>query len=363
MTKFSKFKIINPQGFPYGLFFMVLALSFFGLLMIYEASSVVAIRDFGDKFYFARDQFKWMVLGIGVMLFLANFDYRLLYKLSLPLLILEILFLLAVFIPGIGVRSLGASRWLNFRFVSFQPSELAKIVLMIYLSAWLSSKEKGRLTAFFILMVIFGGLIVLQPDMGTMIILSLTAIFIYFLSGAPIWHFIIIGISAFFGMAGLIKIVPYRMNRWLAFLNPQSDPLGVSYHINQILISLGSGGFWGLGIGKSRQKFAYLPEATTDSIFAIIAEEFGFIGSLILIICLFLLFYQGYKIALGRTDKFGRLLGFGLTLYLFFQTVINLMGILALIPLTGVPLPFISYGGSSLIVSMMAIGIILNIGR
>lgn len=353
----------SGNHFNYGLAGLTLFLCFFGLLMIYEASAVGALRDFQDKFHYARDQLRWILAGVVIMIFFSNFNYHFLYNLSLPLVLLEIVLLFAVFIPGLGAQSLGASRWLNLRIFSFQPSELAKIILVIYLSAWLSAKEKRRLLAFFLLIGIFGGLIILQPDMGTAMILSITAVFIYFASGAPIWHFVSILIIGFLTVFSLIKIAPYRFNRFLSFLKPGSDPLGISYHINQIMIALGTGGFFGVGLGKSRQKFAYLPEATTDSIFAIIGEELGFLGASVLIISLFMIFFKGYKIAALAGDKFGNLLGIGLTLYLFFQASINLAGMVSLLPLTGVPLPFISYGGSSLVISMMAVGILLNIDK
>lgn len=356
-------KQLFSKQFNYSLFLIVIFLSFFGLLMIYETSSVSALYNFGNKFYFAQEQLRFIIFGIILMIFLANFDYHRLFNFSLPFILIEIILLILVFIPGIGVRTLGASRWLNFRFISFQPAELAKISLVIYLSAWFSSKEKRRLLAFFILMTIFGGLIMLQPDMGTAIILSLTSVFLYFIVGSALWQLVLIFIMGFSSLFILIKIAPYRLSRFLSFLNPKTDTLGISYHINQILIALGSGGFWGVGLGKSRQKFAYLPEATTDSIFAIIGEEFGFFGCFFLLLIYLYIFYKGYKIAVASRDKFGQLLAMGLTLYLFWQTVINLAGMVSLIPLTGVPLPFISYGGSSLIVAMISIGILLNIEK
>lgn len=363
--KKSFFKNIlkKEKKFDYSFFFLTLGLCIFGLFMIYEASSVVAYYNFSDRFYFLKDQFKWFIIGLFLLLIFSRIDYWQLYNLSLPALLMGMVLLMLVFIPGLGIKSLGASRWLNFGFLSFQPAEITKIFLILYLSAWLSKKENNRFPAFLLLMMIFAFLIMAQPDMGTTMIIVLTATFIYFISGAPLTHlFLLLALGVLGGFLA-IKIAPYRLSRFFSFLNPQKDPLGASYHLNQILIALGSGGLFGLGWGKSRQKFAFLPETSTDSIFAIIAEETGFLGTIFLLIFYFLLFFRGYQIALKTRDRFGQILGLGMIFYLFIQTTINLGGVLSLIPLTGVPLPFISYGGSSLVTAMIAVGIILNLSR
>lgn len=338
-------------------------LTLFGILMVYNASSVVAFRDFGDKYYFVRDQVLWAAIGFLTLFAFSLIDYHFWRTFALPLLLGTIVFLMAVFIPGIGIKKLGASRWLDFKLFILQPTELAKLSLTIYLAAWFSNPEKGRIWAFLLLLLLFLGFIIAQPDMGTGIILASTSLVIYFLSGANIFQFFIL-LPAFLVLGFLaIKVAPYRMDRLLSFLNPLRDPQGTSYHIQQILIALGTGGLTGLGLGQSIQKYEYLPESTTDSIFAVIAEEIGFLGSLILIIVFVFLFFRGFKIALSARDNFGKLLAGGIVSFLGIQTLINLGSQVALFPLTGVPLPFISYGGSSLIVSLASIGILLNISK
>lgn len=338
-------------------------LSFFGVLMVYEASSVPAFRDFGDKYYFLRDQTKWLILGGVVLSFTCFFDYHHFYKLALPFLILTLILLGGVFIPGFGIKALGAYRWLDFRFFILQPGELAKLALVIYLAAWFSSPEKGRLLAFLFLIGIVGGLVILEPDMGTMTILIGIALVMYFISGAALSHFLFFLPASLIAGWFLVKIEPYRFRRVLTFFRRETDPLGISYHIHQILIALGSGGFWGLGLGKSRQKYEYLPEAMTDSIFAIIGEELGFLGGGVLILLFSFLIWRGFKIARSAPDRFGQLLAVGIISWLAIQISINLSAQVVLIPLTGVPLPFISYGGSSLVLSFGAIGILLNISK
>lgn len=353
----------EKSKFDLWLLFCVLALTCFGILMVYDASSVSAFRDFGDKYHFLKEQARWGLVGLVSLGFASRFDYRRFYSLS-PLLLLGVIFLLAaVFIPGLGIRTYGASRWLDLRFFSFQPSELVKLVLVIYLAAWFSTPEKGRLWAFLLLSGIILSLIILQPDMGTAIILALIALVLYFLSGAPLWHFALLAPLGIILGGVLVKIAPYRLQRVLTFLNPMREPLGASYHLRQILIALGLGGFWGQGLGQSRQKYEYLPESMTDSIFAIIGEELGFFGAGILILVLLFIIWRGFKLAFRAPDKFGKLLAAGITSWLGIQTFVNLSAMVSLIPLTGVPLPFISYGGSSLVVALFGVGILLNISQ
>lgn len=342
---------------------LTLGLSLFGLLAIYNASSVLSFRDFSDKYHFVRDQSIWLGLGFLGMVLAAFFDYHRFYKLALPFLLLMFALLIAVFIPGLGIKVLGARRWLDFRFFSFQPAELTKLILVIYLSAWFSLTERGRLWAFLLLSGIVVGLVAIEPDLGTAIIIVSIAFVLYFASGAPFYHFLFLGPLGILGALGFAVISSYRMKRLAIFLNPSLDPLGASYHIRQVLIALGSGGLTGLGLGKSRQKYEYLPEAMTDSIFAITAEELGFIGASILIIVFLLIIYRGIKIALRSPDRFGQLLSLGITSSLAIQVIINLSAMVALLPLTGVPLPFISYGGSSLVVNLIGMGILLNVSK
>lgn len=331
--------------------------------MIYDASSYISFKDFGDKYHFIKDQIFWVVLGFASFGFFSFFDYKKLYYLSLPILLLSIILLVMVFIPGIGVYLLGAHRWVNFKFFILQSSEFAKLSLVIFLAAWFSNREKGRLLAFLLLLGLVLLLIIMEPDMGTAVIILAVSLVMYFLSDAPNWQFAIL--IPFFAVLGIIaaKFAPYRAQRLTTFFDPNSSPQNYSYHVRQILIALGSGGMFGVGFGNSLQKYAYLPENTTDSIFAIIAEETGFVGALILMGVYAFLIVTGFRIAAKTKDNFGKLLAAGITTTIAMQTIINLSSQTALLPLTGIPLPFISYGGSALIMNLAGAGILLNISR
>ena len=341
----------------------VVVLSLFGILMVYDSSVAIAIRDFGNQYYYLRDQLKWLVAGFVALTIFSFIDYHAWYKIALPILLGTLVLLLAVFIPGIGIRALGAHRWINFGFFVLQPAELAKLALVVYLSAWFSIRERERLGAFALLVLMVVGLVLLEPDLGTSVILVAIALILYFSSGAPVVHFAIIIPVLVAGVFVLAVISPYRMSRLTTFLHPERDPLGSSYHIRQALLGLGSGGWFGVGVGQSRQKYEYLPEANTDSIFAIIGEETGFVGSVAVILLFVFASWRGFRIAKRAADGFGRLLAIGVTSWISVQTIINLSAMVALLPLTGVPLPFISYGGSSLIVMLAAVGILLNISK
>lgn len=351
------------RKYDFFLLISVLTLVVFGLVMIYDASSVIAFRDFGDKYHYIKIQLVWALLGFLAMGFFALFDYRKFYNLSLGILVLAIVLLLLVFVPGVGVRALGAHRWLNLGFFILQPAEFIKLSLTIYLAAWFSHKEEGRFLSFALLIGFVILLVMLQPDMGTASIILFEALAIYFLSGGSM---LILGLLLPLVVIGgflLIKFEPYRASRLTSFLNTGKSFEGVSYHVKQILIALGSGGIFGVGIGNSIQKYAYLPENVTDSIFPIIAEEFGLIGSLVLILICVSLIWRGLLIAMQTKNAFGRLLAGGIVAFLGIQMIVNLGAMTALLPLTGVPLPFISYGGSALIVDLSAVGILLNIAR
>lgn len=296
-------------------------------------------------------------------MFFSIFDYHKLYYFSFLLMTGTIILLFLVLIPGIGSKVGGARRWLDLGFFNLQPTELAKLAAIIYLPSWFINRERKRFFSFIFLLGLLMFLILLQPDMGTAIIIFCLSVTIYFLAGIET-HYLFFLIPISLGSFWLlVKISPYRFKRLLAFFNPNLDPLGITYHINQILISLSNGGIFGQGIGASRQKFLFLPEAHTDSIFAIIGEEIGFIGCALLIIAYFVLIFKLTKIAMHATDRFGKLLAGGILALLGFQIIINLGAMVNLIPLTGVPLPFISYGGSNLLVSFMLMGILINIAK
>ncbi|MDP2861118.1 MAG: putative peptidoglycan glycosyltransferase FtsW, partial [bacterium] len=321
------------------------------------------LRTYGDQFYIFRMQALWAFLGFLAMGFFTLFDHRRLYRFSFFFMAVSLFLLVLVIIPGIGIGAKGASRWLGISAFVFQPSEITKLAMIIYLSGWFYQREQLPSFPFLIFCAILVGLMMAQPDMGTAFILLSSAIAVFFAAGAPIWVFLLI--LPLVGAGGMIFIAhsPYRLQRLLAFLNPNFDPGNASYHLNQILLAFGSGGLFGLGFGFSRQKFAYLPEAATDSIFPIIAEEFGFIAAAFLVLFFLFFIFRGFKIAVNAPDRFGFLLAFGITFWLGIQTFVNLGAMVVLFPLTGVPLPFISYGGSAIVTELAACGILLNISR
>lgn len=334
----------------------------FGLLMIYNASPITSERDFGDPTRLARLQIIWAAASLIVAFMVYLLPYKLWEKLAPILMLAAIGLLLAVFIPGVGLNIYGAQRWIGIgQLFSIQPSEFAKLAYIVYLAAFLS--KKVRFWPFVTLTSFLLGILILQKDLGTAIVISVTGTLIYFLSGAPLTHFFTLIPTGLLVVVIFIFSSTYRRERFLTFLDPSKDTQGAAYHINQILIALGSGGWFGVGLGQSRQKYGYIPEITTDSIFAVIGNELGFIGSIIFIGLLFLVVFRAFKIAAHLPDRFGQLLASGVGIWLGLQVFVNLSGMVSLLPLTGVPLPFISYGGSSLLAVFVAIAILLQLSR
>ena len=352
---------IRLLRFDKALLTAVFAISCFGLLMVYDASVVEALRVFHDKYHFIRLQFVWFIAGWIVALSVFLMPVSLLKKAASLMMAVTVVMLIAVLIPGLSERVQGARRWLNIGGLAVQPSEICKYAYVLYLARWL--ENKGNLLSFLTISLIVLALVVLQPDFGTAAVIVGTGFFLYFLSGAPIFCLLVTSLFGLFGGLLLILSSSYRKARLLTFLNPTRDPLGTSYHLRQILIAIGSGGLWGLGLGKSRQKHQFLPEATTDSIFAIIAEETGFLGATILVLVFLFIIYRGFQISRKAKDTFSKLTAAGITSWLGLQVLINLSAMVSLVPLTGLPLPFISYGGSSLMISFIAIGTLLNISQ
>jgi cell division protein FtsW len=282
-------------------------------------------------------------------------------KISVFVFVCALALLIAVLIPSIGTSIGGARRWISFHGLTIQPSELMKLGLIFYLSVWLLKPR--RFLSFAVLVGGIFGLVMLQPDLGSALIIGSIAVGMYFLSGKPVKHFFWLGGCAVLMLGILIAIAPYRLSRLTTFLNPDSDPLGKSYHIRQITIALANGNIFGQGLGQSKQKYRYIPEASTDSIFAIIAEEFGFIACTCILLCYCLLFISMCRYVQAIEGNGEKLLGTGIVLWVASQTIVNIASITALIPLTGVPLPFISYGGSSLVMTLAGVGILLGLGR
>ncbi len=351
----------SKSRLPLAILFTGIILACFGLIAIFDASVIDAYRTFGDKFHYVKQQSLWLLVGVVAALITSAIPIAWIKKYAYILYGITLFLMVLVLIPGVGSKFLGARRWLVLGPIVFQPSELLKITFAIYLAKWLEVDREIK--HFLTLIGINALLIMLQPDLGTAIIIIGVSFLIFYLSGAKLKEIIVFCAILLFAISGLILSSPYRMNRVKTFMDPTSDPLGTSYHINQVLYGLGSGGFSGVGLGRSRQKYAFLPEATTDSIFVIIAEEFGFVGSTILILVLVGILITSLKVSMNVTDKFDKLLASGISLLFLIQIFVNLSSMVALIPLTGVPLPFISYGGSSLVTNFIALGLLINISK
>lgn len=357
---------VEEHKYDYLLIIAVAALLIVGLMMIYSATFALGYQLHGQPTYYFIRQLLWMGLGLLAMIIAARIEYHTWRRFSIPIMVLTMLLLMLVLVIG-DVR-FGGQRWL-FR-GSIQPSELSKLAIIIYIADWLSSKgEQIRkvsygLIPFAILIGIITGLIVLQRDLGTAILIGATAVTMFFIAGGNMWQIILSGILGGGTLYLLITRSPYRMARLTAFLDPlNADPLGDGYQLRQILIALGSGGLTGLGLGASRQKFGYIPASHTDGIFAILGEELGLIGALLVIGLFAFLGYRGFRIALDAADSFGTVLAAGITCSLIFQAIVNVGVVTASLPFTGIPLPFISFGGSSLVVTMASVGFLLSISR
>ena len=351
----------------YLIFLVVIILIGIGLVMILSASSVRALIDYNDSSYLFRHQLIWAMVGIIAMLFFMKLDYHIFQRLAKPILFLSVIFLILVLF--IGFTAGGSRRWFNLGFVRIQPSEMAKLAIVIYLAQYFSSRKK-RLNSFkkrilapvIVLDVVFM-LILLEPDLGTAVTITGIFIIMLFASGVRLGHIFLIITAGIPFLIYFIFSADYRRERFFSFLNPWEDPLDTGYHIIQSLLALGSGGIFGVGLGQSRQKFLYLPEPGTDFIFAVLGEELGLLGTLFVLGLFFILAWRGFKIAMSVPDLFGSLLAVGLTSMIIIQTIINIGVVTASMPVTGITLPFISYGGTSMVIMMSAAGILLNISR
>ncbi|MBC7249265.1 MAG: putative lipid II flippase FtsW [Anaerolineae bacterium] len=350
----------------YVLIITVAALLIVGLMMVYSSTFDLAYKGFGDPGYFFRRQILWTVLGLVALIVLARIDYHFWQRMAILLMVGALLLLGIVLV--VGNTRFGGQRWL-LPGGSVQPSELCKLAVVIYIAAWLSSKgERIRqvtygLIPFAILIGLVTGLIMFQPDLSTAALIALTGGAMFFIAGADLLQLLI---SLVFGGATFVFLItqmPHSATRVAAFLNPDSDPNGIAYHIRQTLIALGCGGWTGVGLGAGRQKFGYMPAAHTDAIFAVLGEELGLIGCLFVIGLFVALAYRGFKIALEAPDAFGTVLASGLTCSLIIQALVNIAVVTATLPYAGVPLPFISYGGSSLVVALASVGLLLSISR
>jgi cell division protein FtsW len=349
------------SSFDKGLLVFAFILTFLGIVLVADVSAPQALEVFSDSLYFAKQQALWAVIGLIGMLVASRVHYLVWRRLALVIFIMSIVLLIIVVLPGFGVTALGARRWLLFGSISFQPSEFAKFSLALFM-AFILDQKRPLWHCLFILALV-GGLVMLEPDLGTTMILLTIGLAQIFVSGVSLFSFglIILG-GAVLGFI-LIVISSYRRQRFMTFLQNSQNPLDSSYHIRQILIALGSGGILGAGLGQSRQKYLFLPETATDSVFAIIAEEVGFIGAALIIILFAIFIYKVFQVCLRSPDRFSSLLATGIAMWLGGQAMLNIGSMVALVPLTGIPLPFFSYGGSSLVMVLLGVGILLNISK
>ena len=351
------------------IFLCCIILATFGLLMVYSSSSIWSEYKFNDSFYYVKHQAIFFLAGIVAILIIRKVDYNIYKSKANIILFICLALLILVLIPGIGKVRNGSRSWFGIGAFGFQPSELSKIALIIFTAKYLANNEKEvrnfkkGILPILLIIGLFFALIMLEPDFGTGMVIVMTLVSMLFVSNIKLSFFGYTGLAGLLGIVGLIIIAPYRMSRIISFLNPWSDPLGSGFQIIQSLYALGPGGLFGLGFGNSIQKHFYLPEPQTDFIFAIISEEFGIMGIIILSILFITLFLNVLKISLNTNDLFAKYLSFGLIMGIIIQTVLNICVVIGIVPVTGVTLPFISYGGSSLLVSMASIGIILNIAR
>jgi cell division protein FtsW len=349
------------------LLIITLILLSIGTVMIYSSSSIMAAARYHDGYLFLKKQLIFVVLGLTLMVCLTKIPYLFLKKMAYPIIILSFLLLLVIFIPHVGVKVGGATRWLNLGFISFQVSEMVKVAIVLFLAHYLTRKMaylrdfKKGLIAPLVVTGFLVGLIVLQPDFGTAAIIAVLLMFMLYLSGTRILHLSAM-VAALIPVGVFILILePYRIRRFLAFLDPWKDPQKTGFQIIQSLLSFGSGGVGGVGIGDGMQKLFYLPEPHTDFIIAVIAEESGFVGVLAVILLFIVFIYRGFMISFKAPDRFGSLLAAGLTMIIALEAFINIAGVMGLVPLKGLALPFLSYGGTSLMMSLMTVGILLNV--
>lgn len=339
-----------------------------GLIMIYSSSYVWAEYKYNDQFKYLKQQFLFVIIGFIVMYVVAKIDYKIYYKKANLILGICLLLLVLVLIPGVGSVRNGARSWFGIGSFGIQPSEFAKLGLIIFAAKYLTKNErayksfKGILPLLLIVGLTFF-LIMLQPDFGTGVILVMSIIALLFVAGVNMKFFLYLGGIGLIGVVILVVIAPYRMDRITSFLNPWADPLGTGFQIIQSLYAIGPGGLLGFGFLNSRQKHFYLPEPQTDFIFSIVCEEFGVVGALIVLILFFILTYSMIMLAVKQEDKFKKYIIFAIAFQIIFQTLLNLAVVVGLIPVTGVTLPFISYGGSSLLITMASIGMIFNISK
>lgn len=367
-TKNDKYVTITRRKGDYSLLFSVILLSVIGTVFIYSASRYSALSTYNDSLYFVKKQIIGILLGIAAMIFTSFYNYNKLKKFTIPVSIIAVVLLCLVFVPGIGVENYGAKRWIGFGGFTLQPSEVAKFALILFTASYVSSNPDKIKTFVGILPVlVFGGiiclLIILEPNMSITICTVLLMFGLLFAAGMKIKHFAFLIIPAFLGGVALIFLEPYRINRLLAFIDPWSNPKGEGYQLLQSLYALGSGGWFGVGLFNSRQKYAFLPFAESDFILSVIGEEIGFVGIIFFFALLIFIIVKGIMIASKAENVFGFMLATGITLIFGIQVIINALVVTGSIPPTGLPLPLVSSGNTSIIIFMAEMGVLFNISK
>ena len=357
------------QGTDHSILLLAVCLTCLGVVMVFSSSSIMAVRDYGDSLYFLKHQGAYALIGFGIMALLMRIDLDILRKAVWPVLGLCVLLLVAVLIPGVGKKVGGAARWLKIAGFTFQPAEFAKIALVLFMAHSLARKKervKSFRYGFLPYMLILSVLLVLllaQPDLGSALTLSVVVIAMMLVAGTRLSYLFGIGLTALPFLYFMIMNVDYRRRRILAFLDPWEDPSNTGFQIIQSWIAFGSGGAFGQGLGESKQKLFFLPEAHTDFIFSVIGEELGFIGVFVIAAMFMLLVLRGFRTSLNAPNEFGCYLAFGVTLLIGMQALINMAVVLGMVPTKGLALPFLSYGGTSLVTTLAAIGLLLNVSR
>ena len=353
----------------HSLLIITIILALVGLVMVFSASAVVAGNRFHDPGYFLKRQLAWLAFGFLLLHLASHIDYVWWKRLSIPLLGLTVVLLVMVLIPSLGVSAKGARRWLRLGPISVQPAEIAKLVAVMYLAAYLAKKE-DRLTGFLsglapalLIIGVLGGLVLLEPDLGTVVVMGSVAIGLLFLGGARLSHLLSLGLCAVPAVLVLVLSSSYRRQRLMTFLAPWKDASDAGFQITQSFLAFGSGGLFGVGLGEGKQKLFFLPEAHTDFVLALVGEELGLIGTGVIILLFALFAIRGFQVAARARMPFGRYLGMGITLLIGVQALINACVVTGLVPTKGLTLPFVSYGGSSLVTCMFGVGILLNISR
>jgi len=367
--KFQRYNVLKINIEYYFIFVIVFILSIIGIVMVSSSSIAVGDRYFNDPYWFIRRQIVWWVISFIVFIILSKINYRFYSKISIFFVLISIGLLALVLIPGLSSPVGGSRRWLNLFFFNIQPSEIAKIALIVFVCDSLNKKYKENsvfkniIWPSFVVLLVITLLIFLEPDFGTVVIIWIVIFLIFFIGNVRFPHMISLGLAGIAVLVAYMFMEDYRRERIFAFFNKTADTGGVNFQVNQSLIALGSGNIIGLGLGNSVQKYSYLPEAHTDFIFAILGEEFGMVGTLVVIALFLLLAFIGIRICLKTEDYFGRTLAGAITGLIIAQSVLNIAVVIGLVPVTGLTLPFISSGGSSLLVNMACAGILLNISR